>query len=120
MIAMESMILYKSNKTSEWLKTKSDEEKREMFKGCIKLGRQQRMIYKQRKQQICLHREETLKLREEALACKQKKEREKMITICKQICKLGIYRTKEDISLNLAKITGKKKKTRSSESTNSL
>ena len=44
MIAMESMILYKRNKTSEWLKTKSDEEKREMFKGCIKLGRQQRMI----------------------------------------------------------------------------
>ena len=33
-----------------------------------------------------------------------------MITICKQICKLGIYRTKEDISLNLANITGEKKK----------
>ena len=33
-----------------------------------------------------------------------------MITICKQICKLGTYRTKEDISLNLAKITGEKKK----------
>ena len=107
---MESMILYKHNKTSEWLKTKSDEEKREMFKGCIKLGRQQRMIYKQKKQQICLHREKTLKLREEALVCKQKKERKKMITICKQICKLGIYRTKKDISLNLAKITGEKKK----------
>ena len=109
MIAMESMILYKRNKTSEWLKTKSDEQKREMFKGCIKLGRQQRRIYKQRKQQICLHREETLKLREEALVCKQKKEREKMITICKQICKLGIYHTKEDIFLNLTKITGEKK-----------
>ena len=44
------------------------------------------------------------------MVCKQKKEREKMITICKQICKLRIYRTKEDISLNLAKITGEKKK----------
>ena len=33
-----------------------------------------------------------------------------MITICKQICKLGIYHTKEDVTLNLAKITGEKKK----------
>ena len=110
MIAMESMILFKQNKTAEWLKTKSDEEKREMFQACIKLGRQQRMIHKQRKQQIHLYRQETLKLRQEALACKQKKEREKMITICKQICKLGIYRTKEDISINLAKISSENKK----------
>ena len=81
MISMESMILYKRNKTSEWLMTKSDEEKREMFNGCIKLGRQQRMIHKQRKQQICLHREVTLKLREESLVSKQKKQREKTIDI---------------------------------------
>lgn len=110
MIALESMILYEWNKTAEWLKTKSDEEKREMFQACIKLGRQQRVVDKQRKQQIHLHREETLKLREKALASKQKREREKIVHICKQICKLGIYRTTEEVSLNLAKITSEKKR----------
>ena len=75
MIAMESMILYKRNKTAEWLKTKSDKEKRDMFNACIKLGRQQRLIDKQRKQQIHLYRKDTLTLREKALACKQRRER---------------------------------------------
>ena len=30
-IALESMILYKRNKTADWLKTKSDEEKKKML-----------------------------------------------------------------------------------------
>ena len=30
-IALESTILYKGNKTADWLKTKSDEEKKKMF-----------------------------------------------------------------------------------------
>ena len=46
-IALESMILYKRNKTVDWLKTKSDEEKKKMFQACIKVGWNQKMIYKQ-------------------------------------------------------------------------
>ena len=41
------MILYKRNKAADWLKTKSDEEKKKMFQACIKVGWNQRMIYKQ-------------------------------------------------------------------------
>ena len=36
-IALESMILYKRNKTADWLKTKSNEEKKKMFQACIKV-----------------------------------------------------------------------------------
>ena len=39
-------------KTAQWLKLKSDEEKKQLFKTCIKLGREQRQLYKQRKHSI--------------------------------------------------------------------
>ena len=109
-IALESMILYKRNKTADWLKTKSDEEKKKMFQACIKVGRNQRMIYKQRNKELVSHREETLKQREQCLAHKCEKEREKKILICKQICKHGVWRTDQDISSNLAKMTNESKR----------
>lgn len=62
--ALESMILYKRNKTADWLKAKSDEEKKTIFQACIKVGRNQRIIYKQRKKELISYREETLKQRE--------------------------------------------------------
>ena len=97
-IALESMILYKCNKTADWLKTKSDEEKKKMFQACIKVGRNQRwMIYKQRNKELVSHREETLKQIEQCLAHKCEKEREKKILIYKQICKHGVWRTDQDI-----------------------
>ena len=37
-IALESMILYKRNKAADWLKTKSDEEKKKCFKHVSKLA----------------------------------------------------------------------------------
>ena len=39
MVAMESLILFRRNKTAKWLKSKSANEKDKLFKACIKVGR---------------------------------------------------------------------------------
>ena len=85
-IALENMVLYKRNKTADWLKTKRDEEKK-MFQACIKVGQNQRMIYKQRNKELVSHWEKKpLEQREQCLAHECEKEREKKnFLICKQI-----------------------------------
>ena len=42
-ITLESMILYKRNKTADWLKTKSDEEKK-MFQACSGVARAMELV----------------------------------------------------------------------------
>lgn len=44
------------------------------------------------------------------MARKCEKEREKRILICKQICKHGVWRTDQDVTSNLAKMTSESKR----------
>ncbi len=91
MVAMESIILFKRNKTAKWLKTKSREEKEKLFKNCIKIGRQQRQIDEQRQDGIQVHRQQVLKNRELTLVAKRK--RVKSISVTKYLSKVfGILR----------------------------
>ena len=59
-IAIEAMVLYCNNKTAKWLSQKSEEEKTQLFAACIKLGKQQRKIYQQRRDEIRTFRQEQL------------------------------------------------------------
>ena len=94
--------MFKRNKTKEWLKTKSDEEKEQIFKACIKLGRQQRLIHRQRNEEIVCHRQQVLKKREQAIVTKQEREREKKEKLCKQISKDGFWNSDSKVLAGLA------------------
>lgn len=71
LIAIESIILFKNNKTAEWLQTKSEDEKKALFKACIRLGRKEREVWKQRKDEIEIHREKVIIENERIIAEKQ-------------------------------------------------
>ena len=103
MVAMESIIMFRQNKTAEWLKLKSDEEKKQLFKACIKLGREQRQLYKQRKHAIETHRERQILEREETHIKKRNAEKEKKLQICTQISQDGFWTSRDNATLNLAK-----------------
>ena len=92
MVAMESIIMFRENKTAQWLKLKSDEEKKQLFKACIKFGREQRQLYKQRKHAIETYRERQILEREETRIKKRNAEKEKKLQICTQISQDGFKR----------------------------
>ena len=39
--------MFYQNQTAKWLKYKDNKEKKKLFKACIKVGRDQRQLYKQ-------------------------------------------------------------------------
>ena len=101
MIAIESMIMFRKNKTAQWLQTKSNEEKSALFKSCIRLGRQQRQIHSEREDKIREHRQELLKKKEEALICKRTKERQKKEALCHQISASGYWNSEAKVMTGL-------------------
>ena len=96
------MIIFKRNKTAKWLKTISCEEKEQLFKACIKVGRQQRQIHHQRREEIAIHRQQLLKQREQAIIIKQGKEKEKKEKLCQQLSRNGYWNSESMIVAGLA------------------
>ena len=87
--------MFKYNKTAQWLQSKSEEEKKRLFKACIKLGREQRQIGRQRKTEIQKHREKQLLEKEQAVAIKKNAENEMKRNLCLEISKEGFWTTKD-------------------------
>lgn len=109
-LVMESIIMFRQNKTAQWLKSKSDEEKQQLFKTCIKLGREQRQVYKQRKHAIQAHRERQILEREHCLIKKRNAEKEKKHQICSQISQDGYWTSADDATAVLAKKSSETKR----------
>ena len=110
-IAIESMVLFKRNQTAKWLKLKSSDEKKKMFKACIKLGRQQRSLHKQREEEIREYRKGVIKKKEEELIRKREQARKKMESLCCEVSKDGFWVSREEVSSNMkGKCETKKKK----------
>lgn len=95
--------MFRNNKTAQWLKSKSDEEKVQLFKACIKLGREQRHVCRQRKQAIQTHREHQIMEREQALVAKRNAEEDTKHALCLQIAKDGFFTSREHAASELAK-----------------
>ena len=101
MVALESMVLFKRNKTAAWLKTKSCEEKEKLLKSCIKVGREHRRVDKERQRSIQAHRQEMIKKRELKIISKRKKEQEKKEQLCHKISELGFWSTEKNVDAGL-------------------
>ena len=103
MVAMESLILFKRNKTAKWLQTKSVEEKDKLFKACIKVGRQRRQVHHLREESIRAHRLQILHDGEEAMVVRRKKEGKRKEEFCQKISKEGFCNSHAKIKAGLAK-----------------
>ena len=101
------MLLFSQNQTANWLKSKDGQEKKKLIKACIRVGRDQHKIYKQRKNDIQLHREKVIQEKKEALV---KKMRGKKLTLCTRISHQGFWMSEEDAILNLSRLPTESKK----------
>ena len=102
MIAMESLIMFKRNKTAKWLQTKSKQDKDKLFKACISLGRQQRQLNREREATIQAYRQQVLKQKEESIIKRQSAERKKKEALCYQISEVGFWNSPEKVKAGLS------------------
>ena len=101
MVAMESLILFKRNKTAKWLKSRSAKEKDKLFKACIKVGRQRRQVHHQREESIRAHRQKVLQDREKTVAARRVKDEKRKEDLCQKISQAGFWSSEAKIQSGL-------------------
>ena len=114
-IAAESMLMFHQNQTAKWLKCKDDQEKRKLFKACIKVGRDQRQVYKQRMNDILVYQEKIVREKEQELAKKKRQKQEQKLALCSKISSNGFWMSVEDALTSLSKLPNETKKKGSSQ-----
>ena len=91
-------------------KCKDDKEKMKLFKACIKVGCDQRQLYKQRKNDILVYQEKAVQEKEQALAKKRRQKEEQTLALCAKISNSGFWMSPEDALANLSKLPNETKK----------
>ena len=100
-LALESLVLFSNNKTSEWLKQKTEKEQKAILEKAHAMVPEFRKCLKERRQTIIQERAQVLKKKQEALEnARQKKMKEKE-DLTENIIKYGLWQTREDILQHL-------------------
>ena len=106
-IALEAMIMYLQNKTSDWVQKKSEEEKEKLFKAARNLIPNTKETYKVRKQEMQKLLEDDLASKQQNIAQKQIKktlEKEKLTT---EIGVVGLWTNRAQVDDGLDAFTKK-------------
>ena len=108
-IALESLLLFSHNKTSEWLYSKTSEERERLLQAARKLTTVHRKNLVIRREEIEKKRMEAVEKRERELL--KKRERElKMKDLTIMIQKVGLWTTSEEVTKGLDQVSTKKAK----------
>ena len=103
------MLMFRQNQTAKWLKCKDDQEKKKLFKACIKVGHDQRQVYKRRKNDILVYQEKIVREKEQELAKKKRQKQEQKLALCSKISSNGFWMS-EDALTSLSKQPNETKK----------
>lgn len=109
-IALEAMILFSQNKTSNWLKQKSEDERERLLQAARKLSKVHRKNFKERSEEIKAKRLELLLQKERELSTKRKKELKEKEDLTLKIQKFGLWTTTAEIEHHLNQLKTKKSK----------
>ena len=108
-IALESIILFSQNKTSEWLSSKSPEEKQRLLQAARKLTKVHRNNFKKRQEEIESKRLEAMLQKErENLKKKEKDLKENDLTL--KVQKYGLWTSGIQVKQQLSQIKSKEAK----------
>ena len=109
-IAIESLLLFSHNKTSEWLENKSSEEKKRLLNAARTLTTVHKANFLKHRQEIEVKQKEVLESKERELAKKRENEIKEKETLTKQISSTGLWTTKEEVHKGLDNMKTKKEK----------
>ena len=108
-IALESVILFSHNKTSEWLKGKSQSERKRLLQAARTLTAVHKSNFRKRREEIEAQRVEAVRRKEREIAKKEREIKEKE-DLTKQIQKIGLWTTQEEVEEGLLKLKTSKSK----------
>ena len=100
-IALESMILYSHNRTTSWLEKQSCVERKKLFEAARILAPAMRAKFNERRQQIEQRRERALLKKQQDISCKQNRVVQEKETLAKEVEKVGLWITMDDIDNGL-------------------
>ena len=103
-LAIEGMILHSNNKTSEWLQSKTGDERKAVFEAARKMAPSRRELFKQRLKEIQAFRRHQLQIREEEMARKQQKEQKEREDLLVNIHELGFWTARATATEQLSKM----------------
>ena len=109
-IALESMLLFSVNKTTDWLKSKNPEEKEKLLQASRNLTAVQRSTFRKRREEIEAKRAKAIEVKEKEMVAKKEKELKMKEDLTKGIQQIGLWTSPEDIEAGLASMSSKKAK----------
>ena len=110
-IALESMLLFSRNKTTDWLQLKPPEEKEKLLQAARKLTSTQRAIFHKRREEIEEKRLKALEIKERELARKKEKELKSKEELTLKIQQIGLWTSADDVKAGLEMMSSRKAKT---------
>ena len=110
LVALEALILFSHNKTSSWLDSLSCEERKTLFQAARSLAPSIKRKFKLRQQVIEVKRQEDLRRRAEAIACKELKAVQEREKLTKEMEKVGLWTSRAEVEDGLEKLARKTRK----------
>ena len=109
-IALESLLLYSHNQTSDWLQCKSTEEREKLLRAARVLSPRQKSRFLLRREEIKLRRQDAVHKKEEEHARKEARELQLKETLTKKVQAIGLWTSEKDVENGLKKIKSLKMK----------
>lgn len=109
-IALKSLLLYSQNQTSEWLHSKTEEEKKRLFSAARKLTSVHRANFRKRREDIEQKRLEVQQVRDLERQRKHEKEVRDKEELTKQLAPLSLWTTTTEIEKGLEVLKTSKEK----------
>ena len=110
LVALESLILYSHNKTSQWLQEQKAEDKERLIKAARALAPSIKAKFKARQEEIQRRHEEALVLKEQAIAKKKARELMEKEKLTVEIGKVGMWTNKAEVIRGLDAVSKKSDK----------
>ena len=109
-IALEVVILYSHNKTSEWLDAKTTEEKERLLQAARTLTSVHRLNFRKRRDEIIAKRLVAIEEKQEEMRKKKEKELREKEKLTKEVQKVSLWTTCEEVARGLESLPSKTKK----------
>ena len=102
-IALESLVLFSHNKTSDWLHSKSLEERERLLQTARTLTSVHRANFHKRREEIEKRRQEVVEKRRKELLQKKEKELKEKEDLTLKIQQTGLWTTRREVKKSLTK-----------------
>ncbi len=109
-MSLEAMVMFSNNKTAKWIKTKSVEEREELFKQARDKGPKFRKVFKERRLALFEEKARLMREKQAVAARKRVEKRKEKESLTQSIISMGLWQTIGQIEAGLLKLKSKTSK----------